>query len=101
MRNDEVSNLADEIAEDVSKLFSENLIKVESRLGNLERKIDEHINNFTIVTVETERMITEKYEELRNKNEENVFKLIGNIQELKEMVNLLRNEVDGLKERGF
>lgn len=74
---------------------------MESRLGNLERKIDEHINNFTIVTVETERMITEKYEELRNKNEENVFKLIGNIQELKEMVNLLRNEVDGLKERGF
>ncbi len=118
MKEDEISSLANDIAEETFKLFSErfdrtmvtmeksteqqqaiilNLVKLDSRLKVLEKDFVDHINNFKTVAVESERLITEKCEELNKKDETYGITIAGEIPKLTEAIVSLNNEINKLK----
>lgn len=71
--------------------------KIVESLKRLERRIDSSTNGFKDDMVESETMLSEKFEELRNENEESVLNLVSEVQELRDMVVSLKGEVNRLK----
>ena len=90
---EEAAEMAEEVANELSSLISkklEVLTEIDKRLMKLESVLQNHLSNSKIVTVENERMITEKYEELIKKNEDISTNLMTEIEDLK-------NEIENLK----
>ena len=88
MDKKEAEQLAGEIAEEISELIANRIKRLEKRIENLEGSLKNHISNFKIVAVETERMITEKYRELE-----------GNIEKLSEDITSLDDAIKRLSKK--
>jgi hypothetical protein len=92
---DKATEMAEEIATELSNLISkkfEILSEIGDRLKKVENLLESHISNSKIIAVESERMITEKYEELTKRNEETFMNLINEIENLKSEINSLKKE---------
>jgi len=92
---EEASKMAEEISNELSNLISkklENLSEIDNRLMKLENLLENHLSNSKIIAIETERMITEKYEELVKINEDSFMNLISEIENLKSKINSLKKE---------
>lgn len=91
----EATKMAEEVADELSNLISkkfEILSEIDSRLKKLENLLETHLNNSKVIAIETERMITEKYEELVKRNEDSFINLISEIENLKIEINSLKKE---------
>jgi len=92
---DKAAEMAEEVATELSNLISkkfEILSEIGNRLKKMENLLESHISNSKIIAVESERMITEKYEELTKMNEETFMNLINEIENLKSEINSLKKE---------
>lgn len=105
-----VDELADEIVELLSnsQKFSKFLEKmdshethksgeIEARIENVEQKLNKLIKNFKIVSVELERMSTEKTEMLRSEHDEEIGKIYSQIEQLKQAIMKLANEIKEIR----
>jgi len=91
----EAAKMAEEVATELSNLISkkfEILSEIDNRLKKLESLLENHLSNSKIIAIETERMITEKYEELVKRNEDSFINLVSEIENLKMEINNLRKE---------
>ena len=109
-----VDDLADEIVELLanSQKFSKFIEKMDSsvvaqpnelpsRVENIEQKLNKLIHNFKLVSVELERMSTEKTEMLRKEHEEEIMKIYSQIEQLKQAIMKLANEIKNMHENRF
>jgi len=105
-----VDELADEIVELLSnsQKFSKFLEKMDSdnfhsnnapepRIENIEQKLNKLIQNFKLVSIELERMTTEKTEMLRKEHDEEIQKIYLQIEQLRQAIIRVANEVKGLR----
>jgi len=105
-----VDDLADEIVELLSnsQKFSKFLEKMDSdnfhsnnelepRIENIEQKLNKLIQNFKLVSIELERMTTEKTEMLRKEHDEEIQKIYLQIEQLRQAIIRVTNEVKGLR----
>lgn len=118
MKEDEVSGLADEIAEETYKFFSERfgkiitdmeasverqqavisgLTRLESRIKVLEQNFDDHIKNFGSLGDQTERIVAQRFKEMSIRDESHVASMSQEIQQLRESISNLNNEINKLK----
>ncbi len=114
MKKDEVDNIAEEIADETFDFFkskfkgvldvaekssrlnqtvSSNMSNLDKRLNYMESRLENHIKNFNIVAVETDRLITEKTEDLARENDETIMKLVSDIQDLRDEVTRLKTDL--------
>lgn len=92
---DEAAKMAEEVADELSNIISkkfEILSEIDNKLKKLENLLENHLSNSKIIAIETERMITEKYEELVKRNEDSFMNLISEIENLKIEINNLKKE---------
>jgi malate synthase len=78
---EEARTIAEEIAEEAFSLISNKLQEIENRLQEINRKLE-------IIAIEDVRGINEKFETLSKENDEEITRLIGDIQELRDQINL-------------
>lgn len=91
----EAAKMAEEIATELSNLISrkfEILSEIDNRLKKVENVLENHISNSKIIVIETERIITEKYDELLKRNENSFMNLISEIENLKSEISNLKKE---------
>jgi len=91
----EAAKMAEEVATELSNLISkkfEILSEIDNRLKKLENLLKNHLSNSKIIAIETERMVTEKYEELVKRNEDSSMNLISEIENLKSEISNLKKE---------
>ena len=106
-----VDDLADEIVELLSnsQKFSKFLDKMDSgsfhsnnelteRIQNIEQKLNRLIHNFKLVSVELERMTTEKTEMLRSEHDQEIQKIYSQIEQLRQAMIKIANEVKGIRD---
>ncbi len=105
----ELDMLADELVEmvanskklaDVLKFSKEgealqkkNLIeinKMKNRISYLERRVDKLVRNFKTDIVESARLISEKYEDIKSENEKNVDNLQSQLGELRRALSKIK-----------
>ncbi|MFQ6020811.1 MAG: hypothetical protein ACE5J4_02220 [Candidatus Aenigmatarchaeota archaeon] len=92
----ETSQIAEEIAEETYKQVASKfriVTDLEIRVKRLEDIVKEHVDNFKVVAIETERMITEKYNELVRQQDESVTMLVSDIQDLRDEIIALKNKL--------
>lgn len=70
---------------------------LKNRITNLENRLDKLIKSFKINTVEAERLVSEKYEELNHMNEQTIMNLQGQMEDLRSAMIRLSNEVKKIK----
>jgi hypothetical protein len=100
----ELVEMAEEVADEAYKLIAEKFRDLDillKKLSSLESRLDKHVGDFKIDIIETERMITEKYEELVKMNEDSTVDLVSDIQELKDTLNSIRMELNRMKEKVY
>lgn len=88
-----------EKTETVQKKDSEELIRLRKRINSLKNILLGHISQFRIATVELERELSEKIEDLKRENEENNISMESQIGELRNKLRTLKNEVNKLKRK--
>jgi hypothetical protein len=109
-----VDELADEIVNLLSnsQKFSKFLEKIDSqtphttndtemRIENIEQKLNKLIHNFKVVSVELERMSTEKIENLRQEHDEEIMRMQSQIEQIKQAVMKLASEIKDIRSARF
>lgn len=88
-----------EKTETVQKKDSEELMRLRKRIKSLKNILLRHISQFRTSTVELERELSEKIEDLKREIEENNISTESQIGEIRNKVRTLRNEVNKLKRK--
>lgn len=68
-------------------------------IKRLESKLDSNAHGLEMDVVESERMLSEKFEELKSENEESILRLISDVQDLRDMVISLKSELNRMKQQ--
>ena len=71
--------------------------KIKNRIKELEGRLDSHINDFKVVSIETERMITEKVESMNEESERQILALQEQIEDMRTAMIRLSNEIKRMK----
>ena len=66
MDKEETEHIAEEIADEIVETVSNKLKNLEKRIENLEGTLKEHVSDSNTIAIESERMITERYEKLKD-----------------------------------
>ena len=69
------------------------ILRLKNRINALENRMEKYIKNFKIASIEANRLISEKAEEARDENEQMLFDLQGQIEDLRAAMTRLSNEV--------
>jgi hypothetical protein len=108
-RENELDALADEIVDlvanskkltDILKVSQENeiiqkknlseMVILKNKITDLEYRLNKLIKSFRIDIVEAERLITEKYEDIRKENEKQINNLQDQIEEIKAVLSKMK-----------
>jgi len=75
------------------------IVKLKSRINSLENRVEKYIRNFKISATESNRLVSEKTENLGEGIEERILNLQGQIEKLRTAMIRLSSEVKNLKEK--
>lgn len=97
-REQETSQIAEEIANEVYRLVTNKFKVVEELKGQME-KIEKQLKNFSISLMEMGRVVSQKNEESMEQTDKSLLSLIDDVQELRNEISGLKIEIKNLKEK--
>jgi hypothetical protein len=75
------------------------IVKLKERISALENRVEKYINSFKLVAIETERLISERIENLTEENLGQIAHLQTQIEDLRHAMIRLSNEVKKIAEK--
>lgn len=64
--------------------------KIKNRISYLEKRVDKLVRNFKTDIVEAERLVAEKYEDIKNENEKQIAGLQSQLGELRNVLSKMK-----------
>jgi len=84
--------------DEIQKKDLTKIVKLEERMATVESKLKKCVDNFKIVATESERLVTEKVENVNKETNQRITNLQTQISDLEIVVTKLGDEIKKMKE---